>query len=439
MTETEPKSPDTPTVTSPTTEPDLVRHNFSFLVGDVSTYFIGMGFVDASTALPALVGKLGGSDVLLGILLALKQAGWYLPQPFAAHYLQGKTEYLRFIRIATFWGRIGFFPAALCVWFLGDTQPTLALGAFALAYMLCWFGDGAGGVPWTAFIGRAIPASQRGRLFATTQFISGFSRLLVGAAVAWLLTEKGVHFPGNLALLILCCGFWVMVSWGCLVSLREPADRSSSRPTASVPAESFAAYLRTFPAKFRERPYLGRLAAVQILAQTAGASIPFLLPMDAAKSGLPGLLLVVQTVGLMVFAPVWGTFTDRKGPRHSLMGHFLVGLLLCGAAIGSLSPGGLAMPCLLVAYFLFGGIVDAWATATNYQLESLPETDRATYIGLMNAATSPTLLLPLLAGLVASTLGKLPLFLCAAICILIGFFLARTLPDTRQKTGNAIR
>jgi MFS family permease len=251
--------------------------------------------------------------------------------------------------------------------------------------------------------------------------------------VAWLLAGRAVGFPTNLALLVLLCGCGVMVSWFFLAALREPPVERKADGATPARVESFAAYLRSFPARFRERPFLARLAAVQILAQTGGACVPFLLPAGAGESGLPGILLAVQTVGLMAFAPVWGGITDRRGPRLSLLGHFVVGLALCAAAIASLAPGPLALPLLFAAYFLFGGIMDAWATATNYQLEALPEGEQATYIGLMNAATAPTLLLPLVAGAVATAFGKLPLFLLAAALLLAGLLLARTLPDTRAR------
>jgi MFS family permease len=434
-------------------EPPHARFNFAALVGDVSCFFIGMAFLDSNTALPALINRLGGGEILLGVLLALKQAGYFLPQPISAHFLQGKTRFKPLLIQVALYGRLAYFVAAFFILFYGKTNPALALWAFAIAYTLSWFGDGAGGVPWTALVGKTIPAGRRGRLFATTQVVSGFSRLVVSGIVFALLfadkdtaaTASVVGFPVNLALLVFGCATFLFISWLFLAIIREPEPTAEDlRRARATEYKTFVSYIATLPGKFRERPDLAKLAGVQILASAVSASAPFLIfGSAAAKSGgMPGLFLGVQTVGLLALAPVWGIITDRFGPRRALIGQLSVSLLLPAAAlIGPvlIVPGNenltslLGLSALCVGYFFLGGVVDAWATVTNYILEALSDDEQTTFIGLMNAASAPSLLFPLGAGVLAATLGKPSVFIVAGILLAVGLYLALILPETRNR------
>lgn len=445
--------------------PPFAAHNFRALVGDVSCFFIGMSFLDTATALPAVVRLLGGDAAFLGLLLAIRQGGYFLPQLFVAHHLQNADRYKPFIVRVCFLGRIWLFGAALVVYFFGATRPALALAALGIAFTTSWVGDGSGSVPWTAFIGRAIPSARRGRLFATTQVVGGISRFFVSAVVGALLGGRIAPFPTNAALLVLGCAVFLGLSWVFLALLREPPSNSATRPV--VPVAGFGDYARGLPARFRARPDFARLALVQILASTAGACAPFYvgyvqsipsaaLPQTgllaaiaspfvshAPTSGgaLVGLFLAVQTAGLLLLAPVWGMITDRNGPRRALLCILPVALLspvavLCGGQFG----GGL--PLFLVAYLLFGGVQDGWVAITNYLLEAVPEDEQPTYIGLMNAASAPALFLPFLLGLLVRNVSAPAALLVAVLLLAIGLYAAWGLPDTRaeeQKENNAAR
>lgn len=407
-------------------------------------YYITVAFLDSATVLPRLVALLGGNDVALGLILGIRQAGYFLPQPISAHLLQGKTRFQPFLLQVTFWGRIGLFPAALFLFALGNTAPAVALGVFALAYALFWVGDGLGGVPWTALVGRTIPLEQRGRLFATTQVLGGLSRLLVSGLVAALLAGALVPFPANLALLVLGAAVALAVSWVFLAAIREPEpDAAEVRAAQETEVVSFVRYLAQVPQRFRERPDMARLAMVQILATSAGASIPFLITATGASGAMLGFLQASQTLGFLLLAPLWGMLTDRRGARSAIAGQFGVGLCVPLASLVLLAfdaPMQLAsvpFAVMLFAYFCYGSVMETWVTSTNYLLEALPEGEQATYIAIMNAATGPALLLPVIAGLIASRFGPVPLFVVVACLLGAGLFLALSLPETRKIQGGS--
>jgi MFS family permease len=407
------------------------------LVGDVSCFVLGSAFLDAATALPALIGRLGGDLGLLGVLGSIRQGAYYLPQLFVAHRLQNATRYLPILLAITFCGRIGYFLAGAAVVTFGKTRPDFALIAFTAAYTLGWLGDGGGGVPWTALVGRTIPARRRGALFATTQTVSGIGKLGVGAVVALLLGGSIAKFPLADGLLVWGCAFFMAVSWGFLALIREnrPAPLPENAPPV-MPSLSLGAFLASLPQRLRERPDFARLAVVQVLATASIATAPFLwgFVRSATPGGIPegdaGKFLIAQTVGLLAFAPVWGTLSDRVGPKRTLSILLALSLLWPLLAFAGKFAGGNIF-LFYASYFLLGGVVENWITITNYLLESVPENDQPTYIGLMNAASLPALFLPLIAGQCAELLGAGAALVFAAMLLATGLFFTRTLPDTR--------
>ncbi|MBC7808976.1 MAG: MFS transporter [Akkermansiaceae bacterium] len=429
--------PDTPTEDSDGITLPNARLNFLMLVGDVACFVLGSAFLDAATALPALIGRLGGDLGLLGILGSIRQGAYYLPQLFVAHRLQNATRYLPILLAITFCGRIGYFLAGAAILAFGRTRPDLALMAFTAAYTLGWLGDGGGGVPWTALVGRTIPARRRGALFAATQTVSGIGKLGVGAIVALLLGGSVAKFPLADAFLVWGCAFFMAVSWVFLALIREnrPEARAADSPPPA-PSLSLGAYLGSLPQRLRERPDFARLALVQILATASIATAPFLwgFVRTATPGGVPegeaGKFLIAQTVGLLAFAPVWGFLSDRFGPKRTLgnlLGISLLWPLLAFA--GKLTGGNVVL--FYMAYFLLGGVVENWITITNYLLESVPENDQPTYIGLMNAVSLPALFLPLIAGQFAQSLGAGAALLFAVLLLATGLCVTQTLPDTR--------
>lgn len=420
--------------------PAYGRRNFVLLTLDVTSFFIGLAFLDASTVLPALVTALHGGPVVLGALAALKQAGFLLPQLLVAHQLQGRTRYLPFLLCVCFWGRLWLFPAAVVILLQGRTAPAVALGALAVAYGLLWIGDGAGVVPWTAMVGRMIPARQRGRFFALTQILGGLGRIAVARLIVTeVLKGKTVPFPGNAALLVFCCALFMAISFVFLVLLREPPARASA--PSDGPGVGLRTYLAGLPQHLRARPDFGRLALVQILASVLSAVSPFYLGLArAAVPVLPveiaGSFLIALTAGGLVCAPLWGWLTDRRGPRTALLALFLVSLL---SPIASVIGAALSGPLItfFVAFFCLGAVMEGgWAVFTNYLLETIPEAEQPTYIGLMSALNAPTLLLPLGAGLLIPAIGAPAVLLLAVALLAAGLALVYSLPDPRRQVAS---
>ena len=407
-------------------EPPFARRNFNLLVGDVSTFLIGMAFLDSSTVFPLLVEHLGGSQTLIGLVLGGKQAMIFLPTLWAAHRLRGRPRYLPFLVKVAFWSRACLFLAALVLWLFGTRQPSLALAGFCVAYLLLWLGDGLGIVPWMALVGRMIPTAKRGRLFASTTLASALVKLGAAWLVGLLLRSNLLPFAASSSLLVLLAGVWMMISWGFLAALREPPPQEE-KPTVEPPPLALGAYLKTLPPFLRQRPALWRLAAVQTLASSTGAAMPFLIGYTGRGNELAASFLNFQTLGLLLTAPLWGFLTDKLGPRRALLS------LLCMALVAPLSALSGTLSLYFVAYFCAGAVMEGWSVSTNYLLESVGDDEnQTTAIAVMNAAVAPSLFLPFLMGLAAEKLGPPAAFGMALTLLTLALFIARGLPNTRK-------
>lgn len=408
-------------------EPPFARRNYNLLVGDVSLFLIAIAFLDNATVFPVLVERLGGNSALIGGILTLRQALMFLPPIFVAHRLRGRTRYLSpLVRICVLM-RCWLVVAGLVILHQGVASQTLALIALVFTYLLLWLSDGMGLVPWMALVGRAVPASRRGRLFATTTIVSAFAKFGVGELVKRLLSGNLIAFPGSIAVLPAATGVGMMLSAGFIAAMKEPPAEPAPMPES----HRLSDYLRQLPGLLKSRPDLGRLALVQVLAGSLAAGMPFLVGFTGRGEELAGPFLIAQNVGLLLFAPLWGWLTDRKGPRSAILG--LLGTALV-APIAALSG---SVPLYYLAYFCYGAALDGWSIFTNYLLDSIhknPEStnEETTYIALMNVASAPVLVLPMLMGLVAQRFTPIASFSLTLVLLLAGLLVARRLPETRS-------
>ena len=64
------------------------RHNFRINIIEGVLYLAGASFLSAQTVLPALVSRLGGSNIAVGSVAVLLWVGLFLPQIFAARFVE---------------------------------------------------------------------------------------------------------------------------------------------------------------------------------------------------------------------------------------------------------------------------------------------------------------------------------------------------------------
>ena len=274
----------------------------------------GFRLVNAPTFLPAYLLAVSGSNVIVGLGLALQQLGGVISPIFGATKVEHRTK----VMPAAVWmgslGRLAILGMALAGWFLSG-QPLV----WALLFFILMFGIfmGAQRVVFSLLMSKVIPISRRGRLQAWRNATGG----LIAAILAWVAGKYfiGPNLFGNgysttfvFAFLLTSAGLWALQ-----ILLKEPEP-----PTTRAQAR-FRDRLREFPALIAQDRAYGFFLLVQMLATSARIATPFYILYVGKQVGADG-----ATLGLLSFAflgadtvsnLLWGYMGDRSGFRSVLI------------------------------------------------------------------------------------------------------------------------
>jgi DHA1 family multidrug resistance protein-like MFS transporter len=162
--------------------------------------------------------------------------------------------------------------------------------------------------------------------------------------------------------------------------------------------------------------------------------LPFLITKLGANGREMGLLASVYAAMQLVFAPFWGTISDRIGRRPVL----LIGVL--GYAITMFIFGLSTRFWMLFVARTFSGVLSSAAmpTALAYLSDNLPEKERGGAMGQLNASLGLGIVLgPLLGGLLSTDSLSLPFFVGAGLALLALLLVYLLLPESHAAQTTA--
>ena len=112
------------------------RRNFIANASDVSLWSFGFSFLSAATILPVYFAHLSSSTLLLGLIPALLDLGWFLPQLLTAQYVEKLSRKKPLVVVLGLVERSPFLLMAIgAVWFArlpAATAVTLFFGLTAI-------------------------------------------------------------------------------------------------------------------------------------------------------------------------------------------------------------------------------------------------------------------------------------------------------------------
>ncbi len=419
------------------------RWNYRLWVVETSLWMFSTALLDSTTVLPVLIQSLSGSPFLASLIISLRYAGQGWPQLISASIVSGKALRKPYYFLAVIPGRLLLlWPAFVLLMLPGS--PTLALGAILLAYFAFWISEGFSIVPWVDMLGKTVPATRRGRLFAAMHVLGGILGILAGVLVREVLNHRNLPFPTGYGVLFLMAFASLVVSTVSLGMLREPP---------SPPHEeqySTRALIRDIPNLLRDMPQFRLLILLQALFGFAVLPAPFYIlyvvellqryhaGMANTVSLATGVFLAVQTMGMIIGNTIWGHLGDIYGNRLVLRAlaftHALVPLAAALAGIlAPLLPAWLLYMAFIPTFLGFGSLLSGtWMTVTNFLLEIAPEHDRPAYIAVSNALNLPAVILPMIGGLLLQRLGYSTIFLIATLFLFYAYLLSGALREPRE-------
>lgn len=397
---------------APPVEPEVARHyrrNFTVNVLDATSWLVGSSFVSVTAILPVYASHLTPSPLLIGLIPALSDAGWFLPQLFLAPFTERLPHKLPLVRVLGTLERVPYFVLPLGVlWLNGLSQP-LAVAVFIV--LMAWksVGSGITATPWQEMIAKIIPVARRGRFFGTAHFLGQL--LGIGGSAIAVVLLGWLPYPHNYAACFGVGTLGIGASWFFMSLTKEPPSppahhlatsnrRYADRLIKILKGDAnFRAYLLC-----RWLWYFGNMAAGFIAVYAVER---FHLP-DSTAAIYTGILYAAAVVGY----PFWGPLGDRLGNKRMMVASSTLWLAALVVTLVSAAPWGFYLAFICMGFGSAGSVL----SDLNIAMEFGPEAERPTYIGLTRSLSGPALLIaPLLGGWIAQTWSYPALFVTSLL------------------------
>ena len=174
---------------SPTDIQKNLKHNLSVNIADGGFFGLGLGFSSFVTILPLFVSTMTKNALLIGLIPAIHNVGWQLPQLFTAYSTSKQNRYLSMLNRLTVHERLPFLFLAVVAWFSPKIGPQTTL--ILTFILLIWQGLGGGitATAWQSMIGKIFPPDIRGTFYGT-QAAAANMLASIAAVIAGLILER---------------------------------------------------------------------------------------------------------------------------------------------------------------------------------------------------------------------------------------------------------
>jgi MFS family permease len=410
-------------------EQKYLTHNIAANMGDGSIFGFAVGFASYSTVIPLFVATMTSSATLIGLIPAIHQMGWQLPQLLTAKFIR-RLQYVKpFVVRMTIQERLPILFLALVGLFLPVIGKTL--GLILTFLLLIWQGIGSGlaANPWQIMISKVIPGEIRSTFYG---FQSAGSNLLasIGAVLSGIILSK-LRAPLDFSTCFFIASGLYIISWFFLNATKEP--KRAIVENEIPPSPIWKDVLRIIRTDLPFRNFL----ISRIISQFGMMAFAFytvyavtILKMDTITIGvMTSVLMITQFVA----NPLLGRLADAWSRKWVLV---LGGL---AAAVSSLLALLIRDSAAFSLVFILYGISATcfWTIGMAISLEFGNDEDRPTYVGMTNTLVAPsTILVPLFGGFLADLYGFPVTFIISAIFgALSAITLGTLVKDPASKPG----
>jgi MFS family permease len=287
------------------------RWNFFANVADLAWVNLARSFIFSSTILTLYASYLTSSAVLIGLIPAVQQVGFLLPQLLTARYAETLSRKKPFVVKVSVWERLPYLFIALSVFLWPGAPRWFAYTVLALNIAVA---SGSGGIAtpaWKTMLGKVIHPDRRARLFSTGYGLGSLMGV-GGAALARFILDR-YEYPRSFAICFLLSFLAQGLSWLFLTFNREPEGETSQA------SGNFFTYLKRLPSVLKENPNFTRYLVSSVLVLFGAMGINFYIIYarevfqisDGFAANLTLVALVSQSLGI----PMLGWFSDRFGHK----------------------------------------------------------------------------------------------------------------------------
>ncbi len=390
------------------------RWNFAGVLVESSLYSFVSSLLSVYTVLAYYVGQLTDSRVLVGLVPAISIGGFFLPQLITAKALQSKPRTRPYLITGAALQRLGILGLLI----LASVQPVIVPQVtLVLFFLIFTFYSAASGIYYPAFgdfVGKAIPR-RKGMLLGTSHFVGGLLSLLGASLLTYLFARldypRDTQYAFGIAFLASLISLAVIVKW------REPPGPTKSEVASWSSFFASISLLLRHHANFRK--YLLWRAAMTV----GGMALPFYLVYVMGRFDLSashvGVFTLLVAISQVIMNPIWGWIGDRRGHLN-----VIVLASLFGAVGAILAAVGQSAVLFYPVFWGTGAMLSGFQMAgLNILYEFDSSQEPSTLIAISATVLSPlSALVPIVGGVLASSMGYVPVFWIAATVQAISTF-----------------
>ena len=385
------------------------KHNVVVNTIDLSFYFFSDSFWSINTILPVFAATLTDSPFLIGLIPAIVNAGWFLPQLFMSGHISNMPRVLPLSKKMGFLERIPFMFMPLLALLIGKVENQTVF--WLLFLLMVWRGVGSGfsALPWQELNARVFPITHRSRYI-------GFSRVVaqsvgvLGSLLSVFLLGK-YPYPSNYAIGFTVAAVSLWISFWAYSQNREPeieihpdlVDEGESKPKGGT----WQLMKRILKSDSNFRRYLiARSLAFMGNMASAFMAVYAMQRFDLGDEQAAIFTAVLLITGIFGYA-FWGALGDRIGPQKVVVLSFITWGM--GLIVAILARN------LWVFYAVFA-LFSLYSSGLNVGdmmlvMEIGEERYRPVYLGMARSLTGVFLLLaPVLSGWLVESFSYLVMF-----------------------------
>ncbi len=391
------------------------RKNFRINVLEGALFIAGGSLLSPHTVLPALILRLGGSTVEVGLISVIAWFGLFLPQIFAARYTQSlewkKPWSIRFGTIQ----RIAVLMISLVVLLFAEPLPVFARFSVLFFYGISQILLGIATPGWFDLFTKLTPLRKRGRLTGMKNSLAGVLAFLCGLFLTFLLGAFSFPWGYSIAL-----GMAFAFQGASIVVQSRLIEE---HPTETVQRYAFKEYIRHLPNIFKGnrnfRMFLVSTIVLVLASMPVGFFTTYALQHFRIEESAVGEFTMLIVGAQIVSALVNGFAADRFGNKIVLIYSAAATLCACLCALIAPTIGVFKVVFVFVGINLGSELMARYNIAVEYG----PTQQRSVYIGLMNTILAPAYLVGLFGGVLAAVFGYQTLFIVGVFASFIGLML----------------
>ncbi len=425
------------------TPPEIARpfrRNYLANLTNLISWHLGNSFLSSNTILPVFISHLTSSPIVIGLIPALNDALYLVPQLALAPYTERLSRKLPLLAWLGFLERLPYTILPVMALWLAVSNPSTqaAIGIFFLILMWKSLAGGMTATPWQELTAKLIPATHRGRFFSVASFLGQLLGIAAALVAAQLLAS--LPYPYNFALCFFIGAIFNWVGYLALMQSAEPVQLPPPKPAVDKPGYGYIqrlTYILQSDGNFRA--YLVSRWLLALGGMANGFLAIYALHQFHLPDSSAAIWGSVQTAAAVAGYTWWGPLCDRLGyKRVMVMAASLWGFGLMVAWLSS-SVWGFYLVFGLLGISLAGTLVADFGLV----MELGPESERPTYMGLARTVTGPMMLIaPILGGWIAATWNYSALFATAFVFSIAGTLVfglrvqdPRRLAQMRQISG----